>query len=121
VCSRSLQASAADARPRAENRKLFHDNGKCECYPENSFDLDGYSCVHNFLLCVDVPIERELTLRVDLLALAVACGASLGPRLPLLLSSLLLHRRARSLTPFLPPLFAHRQWWRSAGKPAYYE
>ncbi|GAA5929575.1 hypothetical protein JCM3775_002380 [Rhodotorula graminis] len=42
-----------------QNRKLFHDNGKCECYPENSFDLDGYSCM--------------------------------------------------------------RQWWRSAGKPAYYE
>ncbi|GAA6048946.1 hypothetical protein JCM3770_007132 [Rhodotorula araucariae] len=26
-----------------QNRKLFHDNGKCECYPENSFDEDGYS------------------------------------------------------------------------------
>ncbi|BGP38146.1 hypothetical protein JCM10449v2_002073 [Rhodotorula kratochvilovae] len=42
-----------------QNRKLFHDNGKCECYPENSFDTDGYSCMP--------------------------------------------------------------QWWRSAGKPAYYE
>ncbi|KAJ8295603.1 Glycolipid 2-alpha-mannosyltransferase [Rhodotorula toruloides] len=28
-----------------QNRKLFHDNGKCECYPENSFDTDGYSCM----------------------------------------------------------------------------
>ncbi|GAA6013238.1 hypothetical protein JCM8202_003078 [Rhodotorula sphaerocarpa] len=31
-----------------QNRELFHDNGKCECYPENSFDLDGYSCMRQW-------------------------------------------------------------------------
>ena len=27
------------------NRKKYHDNGKCSCNPEDSFDRDGYSCM----------------------------------------------------------------------------
>ncbi|GAA5951664.1 hypothetical protein JCM8115_005212 [Rhodotorula mucilaginosa] len=40
-----------------QNRKLFHDNGKCECYPENSFDTDGYSCMRQWWRIAGNPHE----------------------------------------------------------------
>ncbi|KAJ1032656.1 hypothetical protein NDA16_000679 [Ustilago loliicola] len=30
------------------NRKKFHDNGKCNCDPKQSFDREGYSCLPRF-------------------------------------------------------------------------
>ncbi|KAL7340176.1 nucleotide-diphospho-sugar transferase [Rhodotorula toruloides] len=44
-----------------QNRKLFHDNGKCECYPENSFDTDGsVSLFASLSLCEADPRSRML-------------------------------------------------------------
>lgn len=31
------------------NREKYHDNGKCSCNPDESFDSDGYSCLKEWL------------------------------------------------------------------------
>ncbi|GAA5999332.1 glycosyltransferase family 15 protein [Rhodotorula paludigena] len=42
-----------------KNKALFHDNGKCECYVENSFDEDGYSCMPRWWKAFGKPAQYE--------------------------------------------------------------